>query len=506
MNAAPELSISLADERDTATLGEDLALALTRGDLVCLQGDLGAGKTTLARALIRAIADDPDLEVPSPTFTLVQAYPAMRLPVAHFDLYRFSDSGELDELGLDEALDEGAVLVEWPERGEGHLPEAALVVSLVHEGTGRRAVLSGSEACLARVRRSLDVRAFLGRSGYGGARRHFLLGDASTRAYETLRLGDAPDRILMNAPRRPDGPPVRDGKPYSQIAHLAEWVGPFVAIDRILREHGFCAPEIFAADLDEGFLVIEHLGSDGVLGAGGNPIPERYLASACLLADLHCVDWPREVTIAPGVVHAVPSYDRDAMMIEAELLVDWYMPFTTGREVDNAVRRDYQDAWDAVFGTLSGVEQSLVLRDYHSPNIIWREARKGNDRIALIDFQDAMIGPSAYDLASLAQDARVTIPAGREDELVDSYCIRRKAMGEFDEWAFRQAYAIMAAQRASKILGIFVRLDRRDGKPHYLRHLPRLRDYLGRSLAHPALEPVRACYGRLGVLPEVAGS
>lgn len=502
MAAMAELSIPLASEIDTARLGEDLALALGPGDLVFLSGDLGAGKTTLARAFIRAVADDPALEVPSPTFTLVQSYADMRLPVFHFDLYRLSDPGEIDELGLDEALEEGTALVEWPERADGALPPPSLAISLVHEDDGRRAVMTGSRLCMERVSRSLAARAFLASSGYGAATRRFLLGDASTRAYETLRPEDAPERILMNAPRREPGPPVQDGKPYAQIAHITEWIGPFVAIDRLLRTKGFSAPEILAADLDEGFLVIEHLGTEGILDAEGRPVTRRYRAAVELLADLHGVNWPDHAEAVPGVIHAIPFYDRDAMMIEAELLIDWYLPHVTGRDADDRLRRDFRAAWDEVFARLSGLEQSLVLRDFHSPNIIWREDRQGNDRLGLIDFQDALIGPVAYDLASLAQDARTTIPASMERDLVDAYCAKRHAMGDFDEAGLRAAYAITAAQRASKILGGFVRLDRRDGKPHYLRHLPRIRGYLRRSLGHPVLEPVRACYDRFGLLNE----
>src|SRR5262245_12447519 len=108
------LTIDLPDEAATVALAEDVAARLQPGDLVALSGGLGAGKTTFARALVRAIADDPGLDVPSPTFTLVQTYAAGRLPVAHFDLYRLSGPDEIDEIGLDEALATGAVLVEWP--------------------------------------------------------------------------------------------------------------------------------------------------------------------------------------------------------------------------------------------------------------------------------------------------------------------------------------------------------------------------------------------------------
>ena len=115
------LELVLADDAATARLGEDLAAAARPGDVFALSGDLGAGKTTLARGFIRAMADAPDLDVPSPTFTIVQSYPA-RIPVHHFDLYRLTDPGELDELGLDEAVADGIALIEWPERAGAGLP------------------------------------------------------------------------------------------------------------------------------------------------------------------------------------------------------------------------------------------------------------------------------------------------------------------------------------------------------------------------------------------------
>ncbi len=497
--AGRPLRVRLADEAATRRLGEDVAAILARGDAILLSGDLGMGKTTLARAVVRALAGDDGLEVPSPTFTIVQHY-AARVPVSHFDLYRLSSPDELEELGLAEALDEGAVLVEWPERAGGALPAGAARIALTEAGEGREAEISGPDALLARFSRSLAIRAFLDRSGLEGAARRFLTGDASARAYETVSCPGQPPAILMNAPRRPDGPPIRDGLPYSRIAHLAESVTPFVAIAGALRAGGFCAPEIYAADLDAGLLLIENLGSEGVLDAGRRPIPERYAAAAELLAEMHAKKWSRRLEVAPGVAHEVPFYDRGALAIETELLTDWYLPHVAGRAPDAAAREAYAAAWDATFDLIGDGETTLVLRDYHSPNLIWRAERAGHDRLGLIDFQDAVIGPAAYDVASLAMDARVDIPPALERAIVEAYCAARAAQGGFDRAGFDRAYAVMAAQRNSKILGIFVRLKERDGKPGYMRHLPRIRDYLARALAHPALAGLRGFYDRAGVL------
>lgn len=155
------LEAFLPDEAATLRFGEDFALALQKGDFITLSGDLGAGKSSLARAIIRTIADDAGLDVPSPTFTLVQSYEALRLPVAHADLYRLSTPEELDELGLVEFLDEGVALAEWPEQGEGFLPQATFAVMLSHEGAGRHILITGQQPAMERLERSLAIRAFL---------------------------------------------------------------------------------------------------------------------------------------------------------------------------------------------------------------------------------------------------------------------------------------------------------------------------------------------------------
>lgn len=497
----PVLERFLADGAATMRLGEDLAMVLRTGDVLALTGDLGAGKSTLARALIRALADDETLDVPSPTFTLVQSYDT-RVPVHHFDLYRIGDGSELDEMGFDEAVATGAALVEWPERAAGRLPPETIHIELEPQGEGRRVRISGKGAPIERMVRSLAMRDFLKGCGWGLARRRRFVGDASARSYEIVTLEGFAPRVLMNSPELVLGPPVKDGKPYALIAHTSRTVAAFVAIDHALAESGVSVPEIHAQDLARGFLLTSHLGSGNFLDEAGKPVLQRYAAAGELLAMMHGRPWHYRLEAAPGIFHEVPPFDRDAMMIEAELLVDWYVPAVTGAPASSELRLGYQRQWDALFTRLSGHETTLMTRDFHSPNIIWRSERQGHDRLGIIDFQDALVGPAAYDLASLAMDARVTVPPAIEQATLDAYIAARHAAGVFDELAFREAYAIMAAQRNSKILGIFVRLDRRDGKPDYLKHLPRIRDYLRRALAHPALAGLRDFYAEHGLLDE----
>jgi N-acetylmuramate 1-kinase len=499
MNDNTPLHLALSSEADTIRLGEDLALALKAGDCLALSGDLGAGKSTLARAFLRAMADDDDLEVPSPTFTLVQAYD-LRIPVAHFDLYRLADGSELDELGFDEALNDGICLVEWPEMADAQLPGDRIRLTLVHDGDGRRAEFNGPKAALDRIRRVLAIRAFLQTHGHGDARRRFLTGDASLRAYETITGSDGKITILMDWPLRPEGPPVLDGKPYPKVAHLAEDAYPFVAIAEHLQRMGLAAPQILAVDYEAGILLIEHLGFDGVLDEDGQPIRERYRESIACLARLHQSPLLRELPVTPDHTHRVPDFDPVAMKIETRLILDWYLPWQrSGGTVSEAERLAYGAIWDGLIEKLGACEHHLLLRDLHSPNLIWRAEQSGLQRVGLIDFQDAMIGPTAYDVASLVQDARVTIPPALGEDLLQHYLALRHQQGKFDEAGFRQAFAIMAAQRNCKLAGLWVRLKDRDGKPGYMKHMPRTLAYLASALQHPVLAPLRDWMAEAGI-------
>ena len=491
-------AVALANEQATERFVADIATALEPGDLVTLSGDLGAGKTTFARAMIRHLAGDPTVPVPSPTFTLMQIYELPRFPVVHADLYRLDAPGELQELGFDD-LPEGAVtMMEWPDRAAGFLPPDRLDIAFTlapQLGPDHRNVrVTGHGAFAPRADRLAAIRRFLEGSGYAEAERKRIQGDASARSYERLRLGDQ-RAILMNAPRRPDGPPVRDGKPYSAIVHLAEDVKPFVAMANGLGQFGLSSPQIFEADIDEGLLIIEDFGNEFVV-AGDPPAPveERYAAAVDVLAALHGQHLPEVLPVTPNVQHKLPRYDLDAMLMEAELLLDWYLP-SLGAKISDATRTVYVAMWREALQPAIETDLTWVLRDFHSPNLMWLPDRDGVAKVGLLDFQDAMLGPAAYDLASLLQDARVDVPDTMEVSMLGRYVQkRRESHPDFDSPTFIKAYATLAAQRASKILGIFARLDRRDHKPQYLRHIPRVWAYLQRSLTHPSLATLHGWY------------
>jgi tRNA threonylcarbamoyl adenosine modification protein YjeE len=498
MTEPSTFSMALANETATAQLMADLALLIGPGDVITLSGDLGAGKTAAARAMIRYLAGDDTLEVPSPTFTLVQGYDLPPFPLLHADLYRIDDASELEEIGL-LPLPEGTVaLIEWPERAPGALPNDRIDIALSHRpalgSTARAAVITGYGKAAAQVERLKALREFLDDAGYADARRQRMPGDASTRSYARLARNDDVV-ILMNSPRRPDGAAIYAGKSYSAVARLAEDVKPFVAIANGLRERGFSAPKIQHADLDVGFLITEDFGSASfVEGDPPAPIAERYQAATDMLAALHRLDLPETLPLAPQITYTIPAFDTDAMLVEIGLMPDWYLPDRDATPTAE-LRREFIALWRELLVKAEIAWKTWVIRDFHSPNLIWLDERADFAKVGIIDFQDAVLGPEAYDLVSLLQDARIDVPEALELAMLTRYIKARLAADDaFDPAAFAELYAIMSVQRNTKLLGIFARLNRRDGKPQYLRHQPRIWTYLNRSLDHPALPGIRAWY------------
>jgi tRNA threonylcarbamoyl adenosine modification protein YjeE len=493
-------SVALPDEQATRRLAVDVANILQPGDVVTLSGDLGAGKTSFARALIRYLAGTEDIEVPSPSFTLMQTYDLPQFPVLHADLYRISDSAELGELGFEDIAERTVVLLEWPDRAGSLLPadrlDFALTLAPRLKQEFRHARLTGFGTFAPRLERMAAARRFLAESGYSEAQRQRLQGDASTRSYERLTLGGK-HAILMNSPPRPDGPPVRDGRSYGSIVHLAENVVPFVALAKALLELGLSAPQIYHADLEQGLLLLEDLGDQSIVaGDPPAPIKERYETAVDALLLLHQRALPDLLPVAPHLQYRIPVYDLEAFLVEVELLLDWYLPRFNVTIADDA-RETFRLRWREALQSALEAEPTWVLRDFHSPNLLWLPERQDTARVGLLDFQDTVMGPRAYDLASLLQDARVDVPEALEVELLGRYMRGRRAIdADFDATAFINLYVTLAAQRTSRILGTFARLDRRDGKPQYLRHMPRVWSYLQRSLAHPTLALLAEWYAQ----------
>lgn len=505
---------TIPDEARMRLLAEIVATKLAPGDMITLRGDLGAGKTTFSRYLIRALLDDDHAEVPSPTFTLLQTYEGARIPVRHFDLYRIAEPEELDELEFEDNDTSCLTIVEWPERAEDQLARCRLDVMITDRSADGAVSDSQEERQLAIVatpdaeRRLLRIKATcefltteIGPDSLRDLRISYLQGDASARSYARL-TGTPARQLLMDMPRQPDGPVIRDGKTYSEIAHLAEDAAPFVAIASALNEAGLAAPEISAFDPGRGLALIEDFGDLTFAAAMNNGVPQDELwhAAADVLVHLRRTPPKPTVTVTSGVSHAIPAYDCSVMSAEIDLLCDWYWPQTKHMPIGEPDRDCFHRLWAPLIEQVATHPDNpdtsaWVLRDFHSPNLLWMPERAGLARVGVIDFQDAQIGHAAYDLVSLSLDARLDVPRSLHEALLNKYCAAVGANEPgFDEAAFKFAVSILGAQRNTKILGIFARLSMRDGKHDYLRHIPRIKSYLGWCLEHPGLAELRAWY------------
>lgn len=479
-------------------LARELSLWARPGLAVHLSGDLGAGKSAFARAFIRALAlDDKEFDIPSPSFSLVQSYDTIRVPVVHVDLYRISSPAEVTELGLEEFLAKYLMIIEWPEKLPENISPDRLKIVFSGSGEARDLKLEASGKWVEILKRDEAINGFVNQSQVSGGTRDHFEGDASARRYERV-AADAATMLLMDMPSRPDGPVVRNGKTYSAIAHLAENIGAVVAINDYLFSLDYSVPRVYAADIKHGLALIESLG-DKVFSrmmARGDDMAEPMKAAVDVLADMAKREWPSKVPVRGGPDYHIASYDLDAMMIEVDLLLSWFWPLQKKSAPDVDVTAEFSTVWQSLLTSIKPDKPIWTLRDYHSPNLLWLPERKGLRRVGIIDTQDCVMGHPAYDLVSMLQDARVDIDFRRADELFDYYCGLRSATGPFDAGEFSRAFAILGAQRATKILGIFSRLSKRDGKPIYLSHIPRVSRYLKRNLAHPDLAFLKSWYER----------
>ncbi|WOE76631.1 phosphotransferase [Parasphingorhabdus sp. SCSIO 66989] len=299
---------------------------------------------------------------------------------------------------------------------------------------------------------------FLAIAGWGGAKVSAIPGDASFRRYYRVDH-KAPENGLGQAMLMVAPPPEEDVKPF---LHVAEYLG----------RNGLRAPEIFAADAEAGLVLLEDFGTDRMREAVDDMATEDeaaiYRKAVKTLTSLHRQTLP-----------SLPPYDQKVYQREAELFCEWYCP-AQGLEID---QQSFSAALDKALEPVLAAQDRpvVVLRDYHAENIMLLE----EDKQGLLDFQDALLGHPAYDLVSLLQDARRDVSEELEQEMCDYFVSRTRASDRF-----LSDYALLGAQRNLKIIGIFTRLMKRDGKDRYLDYIPRVWRYLERDLAHPACAPL----------------
>ena len=460
MNAAmseTSPTLDLPSEESTTALARAMAPRLAPGDVVLLQGPVGAGKSHFARAFIReSLPGGAAEDIPSPTYTLVQTYDGIHGEIRHFDLYRLNNPEEISELGLEQAMEETICLVEWPERMGSRAPSNA--IRIVFDVTGdesRRVEIHGivGNDGLRRALRDIRLSDFLVKAGLGGAPRELLAGDASFRRYDRVERPDGTTVVLMDAAPE-DGEDVR----------------PFAAVARALADLGLGAPSVIATDPEAGFLLLEDLGDDlfaDVVARDPELEETLYAAATDVLVHIGRSD--------PGI--DLTSYDAARMGDAAALSVDWY----GGREP--TAREEIAEEVARLVEYHAAAARVMTLRDYHAQNLIWLPDRDGLAKVGLLDFQDAQWAHPGYDLVSLIHDARRDVSRRVADLCVDRYLDATGMPAD----PFRNACAVLSAQRNLRILGVFARLNIRDGKADYLGLLPRVWGHLQTCLADPAL-------------------
>lgn len=309
---------------------------------------------------------------------------------------------------------------------------------------------------------------FLARSGWAGARIEPLAGDASFRRYFRVVHGDR-SAVLM------DAPPARED------------VGPFVAVAEWLQSVGLSAPDILARDIDRGLLLLGDFGDWRLRETlDSDPARERelYELATDVLVHLH----------RQPAMDGLPPHGMKQWLEELSLFTDWYCSALRLSVDVDGFRSAWMDVLEPVDG--DGLGPVTVLRDYHAENLMLVRGREGVRHFGLLDFQDALVGHPAYDLASVLEDARRDVPPEIERAMIDRYVA---ATGKAE--LFERAYWVLAAQRNTRILGVFTRLWKRDNKPHYTAFQPRMWGLLERDLARPELEPVRRWFD-LNIDPE----
>ena len=308
----------------------------------------------------------------------------------------------------------------------------------------------------------------LERAGWADARAAPLAADASFRSYQRLHQ-NAETAVLMDAP-----PPRED-------------VGPFIAVADWLRQCGFSAPRIMAADEQAGFVLLEDLGDalyDQAITEGASE-PELYEAAVDLLVDLQSHAPPGDL----------PHHTAEALVSDSELLTAWFLPHA-GIDADTGDAAEYMEIWRRVSAEFLADPSVVVLRDYMADNLIWLPDRAGLARVGLLDFQGALIGSPAYDLVSLLRDVRRDVPDDLTEAMIRRFLAAKGLAGD-EALGFRDEFAILGVQRNARIVAVFSRLAARDGKTGYLDYMPRVWRLLERDLDHPAAADLRRWFDRV---------
>ncbi len=289
-----------------------------------------------------------------------------------------------------------------------------------------------------------------------------ILGDAGLRDYLRVKT-DNDSYIIMDCPPS-----------YTSIK-------PFIDIANFLNQNNFSAPEVFKHDINNGFLILQDLGTLSVknylIKTGTSEQKNIYHLSIDLLIKL------QETSPPKGLI----EFNNDLLRSELSVFTDHYIPYKKNKEIHTDELSEFNKTWQEILIKQAPIKQSIVLRDYHVENMMYLKDEKGIKKLGLLDFQDALIGSPIYDLVSILEDARIDIDRNFALECVQYYAKEKNI--NIDQALIN--YHILGAQRNLRILGVFARKYNRDKDNTYLQYIPRVLKYLEYDVSHPALEPIK---------------
>ena len=468
---------------DLEKLSKELAPLLNEGGVVTLNGQIGAGKTTLAKLIIQQLTQTPLEDIVSPTFNLYHTYNKDNLEIAHYDFYRIESEMELHEIDLNESFTDKICIIEWADKFRDFLPKDRIEIFIKCTKNERVYRINPLGKFREVVSNRAKIENFLGGLDINFTELQRLPGDASKRNYYRVMSSDN-TMIVMDATQKSD---------IKNKTGLTNGIDDFIKIQEYLNSIDVRVPKLIARNKIDNIILEEDLGEYSYTDMLTKENYQKlYNPAIKTLIHISNINHPKNISTKSNP-HYLKEFDLNIYLNEAEIFIDYYWPFIHGKQCNADKKQEFTHIMEEVYSNLTN-DKTLMLRDFHSPNLLFLENENGFRKCAVIDFQDALFGHPLYDLVSLTNDARITIDEYQEKYLIGLY---KKDFPfnnfQFDSLSFMQQYHILGVQRSIKILGIFARLAILEANQNYLVHMPRIICYIKRIMQSGSIQAL-ACW------------
>ena len=468
---------------DLEKLAKELVPLLNEGGVMTLNGQIGAGKTTLAKLIIQELTQTPLEDIVSPTFNLYHTYNRDNLEIAHYDFYRIESEIELLEIDLNESLTDKICIIEWADKFRDLLPKDRIEIFIKCKKNERVYRINPLGKFREVVSNRAKIENYLGGLDINFTELRRLPGDASKRNYYRVMSPDN-TMILMDATQESN---------IKSKTGLSNGIDDFIKIQKYLDSIDVRVPKLIVRNRIDNILLEEDLGEYSYADMLTKENYQKlYNPAIKTLIHISNINHPKNISTDSNP-HYLKEFDLDIYLNEAEIFIDYYWPFIHGKQCNADKKQEFTNVMGEVYSNLTD-DKTLMLRDFHSPNLLFLENEDGFRKCAVIDFQDALFGHPLYDLVSLTNDARISIDEHQEKYLIDLY---KKDFPfnnfQFDSLSFIEQYHILGVQRSIKILGIFARLAILETNQNYLVHMPRVICYIKRIMQSGSIQTL-ACW------------